>query len=107
MHREQRGSRALREAAADRSDVQETVSFKPDYFEYLFRGSLPTMCETSWLFSLQMYSISSVSCSWVWRPYSVNGFVKAPASSIVTSYSSVSAFGRRYRSTVCNFSVCG
>ena len=29
-------------------------------FADLFRGSLPTMCSTSWLFSLQMYSISSV-----------------------------------------------
>src|SRR5215831_2343267 len=31
-------------------------------FEYLLRGSLPTMCATSLLFSLQMYSISSSLC---------------------------------------------
>ena len=32
------------------------------FFKYLLRGSLPTMCSTSLLFSLQMYSISSSSC---------------------------------------------
>src|SRR2546425_592749 len=30
--------------------------------EYLLRGSLPTMCARSLLFSLQMYSISSSLC---------------------------------------------
>jgi hypothetical protein len=33
------------------------------YFAYLFLGSFPTMCSRSLLFSLQMYSISSVFVS--------------------------------------------
>jgi len=67
---------AARAYAADTTDTKDQTTTEqtvlrvrcvrggeppPAYFAYLFRGSLPTMCSTSWLFSLQMYSISSVS----------------------------------------------
>jgi hypothetical protein len=51
---------AIATAAFDRAWIAQAAR---QGFEYLFLGSFPTMCSTSWLFSLQMYSISSVSLS--------------------------------------------
>ena len=65
-----RGVTALRSGIESWLEESTCVSFdvgrvaahfevSESFLEYLFRGSLPTMCGKSRLFSLQMYSISS------------------------------------------------
>ena len=54
----------------------------------------PRMCSTSWLFSLQMYSMSSQPGRSVCVYFTVNGFAYAPGSSTVVTISSSPTFVR-------------
>ena len=82
------GDRSTRRRAK-RSFARLATLARRDCRRGRYRPALPRMCSTSWLFSLQMYSIKSQPGRSVAVNLIVKGFAYAPGSVIVVTFSSV------------------